>query len=731
MSIVYDENHHVFKLDTPHTSYVMALADQKWLGHVYYGEKIDGTDLDWALSLELTPHTPDRLPREAVTFYDCFPTEYSLANIGDFREPCLAVRTAEGQIDCLPLYTGYEITPGKPKLDGLPAAFGGEGECATLKIVLTDERAGVRVELYYTAFEDVDAITRSVRVSNTGVAPLRVERALSACLELPFEPDMDYVTLHGSWARERGIFRAPIAHGFQGTASKRGISSHQEHPFLAVTGPGTTQEQGQVWAMNFVYSGDFLAQVERGQFDNLRLVMGIHPENFSWVLEPGGSFQTPEAVLIYSGAGLGGMTRTFHDLYRTHLIRSPWLYRHRPVLINNWEATYFDFDEEKLLKIAGRAAQLGVELFVLDDGWFGDRHTDSGHLGDWWNVDRRKLPHGLEGLAERVETLGMKFGLWMEPEMVSPNSRLYEDHPDWAIRTASRQPGLARDQLVLDIGRPEVAEYVWQQLSHTLHSAKISYLKWDMNRPLADLGSAGLPPERQGEVSHRYTLGLYWLQERLLEEFPNLLLENCCSGGGRFDPGMLFYSPQIWCSDDTDGMERLAIQEGTAMLYPLSTIGAHVSACPNEILKRSIPFNTRAVIAGAGTFGYELDVTALSLEDQQAIPAQIARYEAHRELLQRGDYYRLSSAGAGRRLDAYMVVSKDRTQALVTVVRVLGKANQRRQNLRLRGLEPEARYSDKESGASYTGSALMGLGLPIELEKGDLAVRQYVLIQTR
>ena len=728
MKITFDQERGVFQLNTPCSSYVMALADGKWLGHIYYGARIDGAGLDWALGVDAAPYTPDQLPREAVTFYDYFPAEYSLANIGDFRESCLAVRTAAGQIDCLPLYSHHEIFRGKPALEGLPATFGGTEQCATLKIVLRDEAVGIRVELYYTAFEDVDAVTRSVRVVNEGKEPLTLERALSACLELPYEPGMEYVTLHGSWARERGVRRCPINHGFQGTASRRGISSHQEHPFLAAAGPGTTQEQGRVWAMNFVWSGDFLAQVERSQFDTLRLVMGVHPENFAWRLEPGESFQTPEVVLVYSGQGLGGMTRTFHDLYRGHLIRPSWVYRRRPVLINNWEATYFDFDEEKLLKIAARAAQLGIELFVLDDGWFGQRDTDSGYLGDWWDVNRAKLPHGLGGLAKRIEALGMKFGLWMEPEMVSPVSQLCRDHPDWVIRTASRRPGLARDQLVLDLGRPEVEEYVWQQLSGTLRSAKISYLKWDMNRPLAELGSGALPSERQGEVSYRYTLALYRLQERLLREFPHLLLENCCSGGGRFDPGMLYYSPQIWCSDDTDAIERLSIQEGTAMLYPLSAIGAHVSACPNHITGRSTPFETRAIVASSGTFGYELDVTALSQEEQAAIPGQIARYERHRELLQAGDYYRLASAGEGLGLDAYMVVSKDRSQVLVTVVQVLCGANRRRKNLRLRGLDPDARYRE-EGGFACSGGALMELGLPVEPAKGDFLAKQYYFKQ--
>lgn len=725
MNIIFDRECGVFKLDTPNTSYVLALADGKWLGHVYYGRRLDTTDLGWALGLELPPYTPGRFPRDALSFTDCFPMEYPVANIGDFREHCLAVRTAAGQLDCLPLFESYAITPGKPALGDLPATFGDEDSCATLTLTLRDKAAGVKVELSYTAFTQVDAITRSVRVTCEGEEAVTVERALSACVDLPYEPGMECLTLHGTWARERHIQRQGIGIGCHSTGSKRGISSHQEHPFLAVLDPGTDQDKGRVWAMNFVYSGNFLAQVERNQFDRLRLVMGIHPEGFSWRLGPGESFQTPETVLVYSDSGLGTMTRTFHDLYRSHLIRSKWQYAPRPVLVNNWEATYYDFDEDKLLEIARRSAQLGIELFVLDDGWFGERNTDSGYMGDW-QVNRRKLPGGLNALADKIEALGMKFGLWMEPEMVTEDAEVYKAHPDWAIRTACRAPGRARDQLVLDLSRPEVEEYVYAQIHRILSGARISYLKWDMNRPLADLGSAALPPERQGEVSHRYMLAVYRLQERMLRDFPELLLENCCSGGGRYDPGMLYYSPQIWCSDNNDAIERLSIQEGTALIYPLSTIGAHVAACPSHNVRRVAPFETRAAVASMGTFGYELDVTALSEAEQAAIPGQVAGYKRQQALIQSGDYYRLSSA-IQTGLDAQLVIAKDKGMALLTVVRVLAQANVRRKNLPLRGLEPTALYRIEGTQKTYSGQALMAIGLPVDLPEGDFTSAQLWL----
>ncbi len=729
MNICYDEARGVFKLDTPNTSYAMALADGKWLGQVYYGPRLESTDLAWLLGADQPPFTPQRHPREEVSFYDCFPTEYPVENSGDFRIPCLSVRTARNQIDCMPVFSRWELLPGKPALEGLPATFGDSEDCNTLKIVLEDAAIGLEIELFYTAFTRLDVITRSVRIVNNGPEPVWLERALSACLSLPYE-GRQLMTLHGSWARERQIQTCEIGVGIQGTASCRGIPSHQDQPFLALTSRDVTQERGEVFAMHLVYSGGFTAQVQRDQFNRLRAVLGICPDTFCWKLAPGAAFQAPEAVLTYSAAGLGRMTRTLHDLYREHLIRSKYLHAPRPVLINNWEATYFDFDEEKLLGIAKRASELGIELFVLDDGWFCPRHTDSGGLGDW-QVDPEKLPHGLKGLAEQINALGMQFGLWMEPEMISPDSELYRAHPDWAIQTANHPALLCRDQLVLDLSRPEVEEYVWSRIEATLSSANIVYLKWDMNRPLTSLGSAGLPADRQGELSHRYVLALYRLQQRLLDRFPDLLLENCCGGGARFDPGMLYYSPQIWCSDDTDAIERLRIQEGTALLYPLSCMGAHVSDCPNHVVGRVTPFDTRGTVALAGTFGYELDVTRISPEEQRQIPAQIRRYHRHRALIQSGDYYRLSSLFGGCQLDAQMVVSKDKSEALVTLVWALNAPNQRRTPLCLQGLEPGAVYEDQETGRRWPGEVLLRAGLPAEGPKCDFEAKLIHLKRVR
>lgn len=726
MNICFDEQNKIFKLDTPHTSYVMAVAEDAWVGQVYYGPRLDSTDLHWVLGLDQRPQTPNTLPDETVSFCDCYPWEYPVANMGDFRSTCLSVRMENGQIDCFPRLVGYRIQAGKPKLEGLPATFGGAEDCATLTLELLDEKTNVAVKLLYTAFTKLDVITRSVCICNHGKNNIYLDKALSASLTLPYN-DSRLLLLHGSWAREQAMEITPIAKGFHGAASHRGIPGHQSHPFLAVLDGNADQYHGRVYGMHFVYSGSFLAQIERDQFDQLRAVMGIQPEGFCWKLASGETFQTPEVVMVCSDSGLGGMTRTYHDLYRNHLIRSPYLYRPRPVLLNSWEAVYFDFDEEKLLTIARRAAELGIELFVMDDGWFGHRDAPSGSLGDW-TEDRRKLPEGLNGLATKINALGMKFGLWMEPEMISPDSDLYRAHPDWAIQTSAHGAMLCRDQYVLDLSRPEVEEYVFGAVANVLRSASISYLKWDMNRPITNLGSAALPSDRQGELGHRYVMALYRIQDRLMKEFPELLLENCCSGGGRFDPAMLYYSPQIWGSDDTDAYERLKIQEGLALLYPLSTIGAHVSVCPNHTVGRMTPFETRGATALAGTFGYELDVTKLSQEDQEKIPGQIAQYHKYRELMQSGDYYRLASAREGN-LDAWMVAEKDGGRVLLTMVRTRCEPNMRRKYLRLRGLDAGASYRDTESGRVYSGQVLRQIGYPLDFPSGDFQAKMVELVK--
>ncbi len=729
MGITFDAEKRIFKLDTPGTSYIMGVEDPfGYLLHYYYGKRLHGGDVAYLSRTWEPPYTPERNNRDKLSFLDCAPFEYPTGGIGDFREHCLEIRTAGGHNAVEAGYRRHTIINGKPSLPGLPATFGSGDDCQTLLITLADDCLGLEIELQYTVFEKLDAITRSVKVTNLGTREdtIYLTKVLSACLDMD-NRDFSMLSLHGAWARERRIQYRKIGHGRQGVFSERGESSHQEHPFIALTTPDISQTGGQVYGFHFVYSGNFLAQTGLDQFDQVRTVMGINPCHFCWKLGAGESFQTPEVVMVYSAEGLGQMTRTLHDLYRHHLIRSLWRDKKRPILINNWEATYFNFNTDKLLDIAREAAKLGIEMLVMDDGWFGDRCDDNRALGDWF-VNEKKLSGGLKYLVDEVNKLGLKFGIWMEPEMISPDSDLYRAHPDWAIQVPGRQAGLCRNQYVLDITREEVLEYVWERIRAILNSANIEYLKWDMNRQLSDLGSLALEPDRQGELYHRYVLAVYELQERLTREFPGLLLENCSGGGARFDPGMLYYSPQIWCSDDTDAIERLAIQEGTALIYPLSAIGAHVSACPNHTVGRVVPFETRGHVALAGTFGYELDITKLPEEDRAIVPRQVELYHRYNDLIRDGDYFRLASYSENREYDCWQVASRDGSRVLVTFVQVLNRPNCHSRRIRLQGLDPAAVYRVEATGQRFGGDALMYAGLPVENLWGDFRSRLIYLV---
>ena len=730
MGIVYNEAERVFKLDTPNTSYVIGIVGEEgFLGHIYYGKRLEHIEgIRELLRTEEPPFTPDRNERDRISFMDCFPMEYAGHGVGDFRESCVRVRDSAGHSAVMLTYVSHTIYKGKEKLVGLPATFGKESEVTSLVITCEDKALGLRAQLQYSVFEDVDAVTRSVRFENLGETPLYLEKAMSGCLDMD-NRNFETITMHGSWARERHLERKKLGHGKYNVSTLRNGNCHQEHPFLALVTEGTTQKRGEVYGFHFVYSGNFIAQAEMNQFDSVRVIMGIQPEDFCWKLEESESFQTPEMVMVYSDTGLGGMTRSFHELYRKHLIRSPYLHQKRPILINNWEATYFDFDEEKLIAIARESAELGIEMLVMDDGWFGNRYDDNRSLGDW-QVNENKLKGGLPYLVKEVNKLGMKFGIWFEPEMISPESKLYQEHPDWAIAIPGRTPGRARNQYVLDVSRKEVRDTILNQMFTVLHSANIEYVKWDMNRPLSDFGSAALPADRQGELCHRYVLGLYEMQERLLAEFPNLLLENCCGGGGRFDPGMLYYSPQIWTSDDTDAVERLAIQESTAMVYPLSAMGAHVSVCPNHTVGRNTPFETRGSVALAGTFGYELDVTKLGKEDREMIPRQVAAYHRFHDLVREGIYYRLASYQENHLYDCFQVNAEDGGEALVFFTQVLNEANRHSTILPMEGIQEKALYRIhevdweqeellKDTGRVVSGAVLMHAGLKIERMWGD------------
>lgn len=728
MNIKFYEDEKVFKLDTPSSSYLIGIVDEEqFIGHIYYGKRVDDYHLSYLMRTDEPPYVPSQNNRDRASFLDSFPMEYSTRGLGDFREDCLAVKTPSGHTACGLSYKSHKIYEGKKKLEGLPTTFGDNKTCTTLELICEDVVLGMQVTLIYTAFKDVDAITRSVRIQNTSKEAFELTKTYSMCLDIE-NKDFEMLTLHGSWARERHIQRRKIGYGKQSTSSIRGESSHQDHPFMAVLSEGASETSGEVYGFNFVYSGNFIAQVELNQFDMLRIVMGIHEQDFTWHMALGEVFVAPEVVMVYSAEGLGKMTRTYHDLYRNHLIRGEYINKKRPILINNWEATYFDFNTEKLLAIAKEASKLGIEMLVMDDGWFGNRNSDNCALGDW-QVNEEKLPGGLKYLVDEVNKLGMKFGIWFEPEMISPDSNLYRQHPDWAIQIPQRKASLCREQYVLDLSRQEVRDYVFEVVSNVLESANIEYVKWDMNRQLTDMGSFGLEARSQGELYHRYVLGVYELQQRLLDRFPHLLLENCSGGGARFDPGMLYYSPQIWCSDDTDAIERLMIQEGTAMIYPLSTIGAHISDCPNHTVGRVTPFETRGYVALLGTFGYELDVTRIKEEDKALIPEQIKIYHKYNDLVRNGDYYRIANYSENHEYDCYAVVAKDKKEALVTYIQVLGKPNRHSQRIYLQGLEPKAFYKIEGTDKVYLGEVLMYAGINITMLWGDFKGKIIHIIQ--
>ena len=718
MATVFLEEEKIFKLDTRNTTYVIAVVDdEQFLGHVYYGKKLKEVHLDGLLRIHENPFVPSRNNRDRVSFLDSFPMEYPAHGLGDYRESCINIRTEKGNVGLALSYVSHKITEGKDGLEDLPASFGKAGECETLRILCEDKVTGLQVILQYGIFDEADVITRSVKVVNTGKEDLYLTKVYSACLDMD-NKDFEAISLHGSWARERQIETVPVSHGKYSVESIRGESSHQDHPFLALKTKNADQENGEVYAMHFVYSGNFKAQVQSDQFDQVRMTMGIHPEDFTWKLKEGESFQAPETVLVYSAQGLGQMTRIFHDFYRNHLIRSEYKNQKRPILINNWEATYFDFDADKLIAIAKQASALGIEMLVMDDGWFGNRCDDNRALGDWF-VNEEKLKGGLKYLVDEVNKLGMKFGIWFEPEMISPDSDLYRAHPDYAIAIPGREPSLCRNQYVLDLTRKEVRDYAYECVAKILRSANIEYVKWDMNRQLSDIGSLELPADQMGELYHRYVLAVYEMQERMMTEFPHLLLENCSGGGARFDPGMLYYSPQIWCSDDTDAIERLKIQEGTALIYPLSTMGAHVSDCPNHTVGRVTPFETRGYVALAGTFGYELDVTKIPESDREQIPAQVAMYHKYNDLVREGDYYRIASYAENHYFDCYGVVSKDKKEALYTYVQVLNRPNYHSRRIYLKGLAAEKYYAIEGEDGTWSGEQLMNAGLLVQNPFGD------------
>lgn len=714
MPITYNEKSREFHLYNNKISYLIKILANEQLGQLYFGKRIPNRENhDYLVENTYRPVTSYVFDDDYSFSLGNVKQEYPAYGTTDQRRPALDIKQPNGSRITDFKYVSHKIYAGKRKLTGLPATYvENESEATTLEINLYDELIQVTLCLQYTIFENSAAIARSVKFSNDSDQKYQLKTALSLNLDLP-DANYEWLQFSGAWGRERYLHKTPLRPGIQAINSARGASSHMQNPFVILKRPFTTEEQGEALGVSFVYSGNFLAQAEVDEYSVTRLQIGIDPFQFSWCLKPNETFQTPEAILAYTSEGLNQLSQTFQKLYTTRLARGYWRDKERPILINNWEATYFDFTEEKLLSIAKKAKELGIELFVLDDGWFGERTKETAGLGDWY-VNRNRLKNGISGLSREIHDLGMMFGLWLEPEMVNKDSDLYRKHPDYIIETPKRHASHGRKQYVLDFSRKEVVNNIYEQLVKILDEDEIDYIKWDMNRNITECYSIAYPPEQQGEIMHRYILGVYNLYERLIERYPKILFESCASGGGRFDAGMLCYAPQAWTSDDSDAIERLKIQYGTSFGYPQSMMGAHVSASPNEQLGRNTPLKIRGDVAFFGAFGYELDLDKLSSTELASIKKQIELMKKYRSIFQYGTFYRLKSPFEGN-IVSWMVVSEDKSQAIVGYYKILNDVNCEYRRLYLPGLEADTLYNVQEELGSYlgnfTGDELANIGL--------------------
>lgn len=710
MPIIYNEKTREFHFYNQEISYIIKILDNDQPGQLYYGKRLTHReDFSHLFEYAMRDMSPYAFEGNSTFSLENIKQEYPTFGCGDMRFPAYEIERENGSHVVEFVYKEHKIYNGKPKLEGLPATYvESDDEAQTLELVLEDTSINTRIVLLYTIYEAFPVIARSVRFECDSDEKITLLSAMSACVDLP-DKDYEMIDLAGVWARERYVRRHKLDYGIQSIYSMRGCSSYQFNPFLALARENADEFQGQVYGFSLVYSGNFLAQTEVDNYDTARVLMGIHPNGFKWTLGKGESFQTPEMVMVYSEAGLNGMSQTFHKLYRTRLARGTWRDKVRPILINSWEAFYFDFDAPKLLGLADAAADLGMELFVLDDGWFGKRDDSTSSLGDWY-PNEEKLKGTLKELAEKINAKGLKFGLWIEPEMTNKDSDLYRAHPDWLLAEQGKRICHSRTQYVLDFSKKEVREYIGDMLENLLAEVPVSYIKWDMNRTFSEVFSNGNDREYQGKVCHKYILGVYELYERLTSRFPHVLFESCASGGARFDPGMLYYAPQGWTSDDTDAIERLKIQYGTSMVYPVSCMGSHVSASPNHQTNRVTPLETRADVAYFGTFGYELDLLKLGEEDKAEIRRQIAFMKEKRDLIQKGTFYRLKSPFEGNET-AWMIVSEDQKKALVGYYRVMQPVNVGFKRLKLKGLKEDTCY--KVSGYAYDcyGDELMQVGM--------------------
>lgn len=709
MNISVNSKKDTFHLYNNEISYIMTVLPNRQMGQLYFGARIhEREDYSYLLEMRSRPMTACISEADKVFSMEHIRQEYGVFGSTDFRSPAVEILQKNGSRICEFLFEDYRIESGKPELEGLPATYTEDKrEAMTLVVILKDPLTQIRLELLYTIFEKGGILARSARFINESTNDVHLTTAMSICMDLP-DSDYEWIQFSGAWARERYPKTRHLEAGIQSVGSMRGHSSHNHNPFVILKRPAADEFQGEAIGFSLIYSGNFLAQAEVDSYNTTRFTMGIHPAGFDWKLSSGETFQTPEAVIVYTDKGMNSLSQTFHRLYQKRLARGYWRDRERPILINNWEATYFDFDEERLLTIARKAKECGVELFVLDDGWFGQRNHEHAGLGDWF-ANEKKLPAGITGLSEKIEEMGMMFGLWFEPEMINKDSNLYREHPDWIIETPGRNTSHGRFQYVLDFSREEVVDRIYEMMAKLLSEAKISYIKWDMNRSITECYSAAFSPDRQGEVYHRYILGVYNLYERLTSSFPQVLFESCASGGGRFDPGLLYYAPQGWTSDDTDAIERLKIQYGTSYCYPVSCMGSHVSVTPNHQLNRFTPLYTRANVAYFGTFGYELDLNKLTDKELEEVKKQICFMKKNRSLIQYGTFYRLQSPFKSN-VAGWMVVNTDRTKAIVGRYKILNGANQPFERMYLKGLDADTKYLINGTDTHY-GDELMNCGL--------------------
>lgn len=714
MAIIINESGRVFTLQTKNSTYQMAADSCGVLLHTYYGAKIDAVDMSSLIHKSDVGFSGNPVEADGDRTYslDCLPQELPTSGVGDYRSDMIRIIHQDGSCAADFRFAGYEVKMGALDITGMPSLYDTDNEKAqTLIIKMSEKASGAVVSLIYGVWEDSDVITRSVKVENRGSHSIVLDKALSCSMDFMYS-DFDMIYFSGRHAMERNFQRTPVGFAQVAVSSTRGTSSHHYNPAVILAKPETTETAGECYGMCLVYSGNFIASAQKDQREQTRAQIGIHPDWFKFTLNEGEEFYTPQVIMSYSNEGLGQLSRQYHDIIREHICRGEYKHARRPVLINNWEATYFDFNEEKILKIAKQAADLGIEMLVLDDGWFGKREDDNSGLGDWF-VNEKKMGGSLKQLGEKLHAMGLKFGLWFEPEMVSEDSDLYRAHPDWAIQIPLRSPTRSRNQLVLDMSRSDVREYLLERMTDIISNAQIDYVKWDMNRSICDIYSAVLPSDRQGEVYHRYVLGVYDLLERLLARFPHLLLEGCSGGGGRFDAAMLYYSPQIWCSDNTDAVNRLDIQYGTSFFYPTSTVGAHVSAVPNHQTGRITPFKTRGDVAMSGSFGYELDLGSVSDEEKLMVKQQIADFHSYYELTHEGDYYRLT-APKTKPFMAWEFVLKDKSRAMVTMVMTEREGNPLPVHLPVSGLDKDKFYRCSYNDVVLRGNVWNNCGITLK-----------------